>query len=64
MLNRVARQLNALATEPRPRGCKKLRGASDLWRIRIGNCRVIDRVDDGAQLIEVRAIRDRKGAYE
>jgi mRNA interferase RelE/StbE len=64
VLNRVARHLDALTTEPRPRGCKKLRGASDLWRIRVGNYRVIYRVDDGAQLIEVRAIRDRKDAYQ
>lgn len=64
VLARVARQLDALATAPRPRGCKKLRGATDLWRVRVGDYRIIYRVDDGASLIEVRAIRDRKDAYE
>lgn len=62
-LNRVARQLDLLATDPRPRGCKKLRGSRDVWRIRIGDYRVVYRVDDGAHLIEVRAIRHRKEAY-
>lgn len=63
-LTRVARQLDALVTTPRPRGCKKLRGATDLWRVRVGEYRIIYQVDDGASLIEVRAIRDRKDAYE
>jgi mRNA-degrading endonuclease RelE of RelBE toxin-antitoxin system len=39
-LNRVARQLDFWATDPRPRGRKKLRGARDLWRIRIGDYHV------------------------
>ena len=64
VLARVARQLDVLATTPRPRGCKKLRGATDLWRVRVGDYRIIYRVDDAASQIEVRAIRDRKDAYE
>lgn len=64
MLARIARQLDALGTTPRPRGCKKLRGATDLWRVRVGDYRILYRVDDAASLIEVRAIRDRKDAYE
>lgn len=63
VLTRVARHLDALQTTPRPSGCKKLRGATDLWRVRVGDYRIIYHVDDGAQLIEVRAIRDRKDAY-
>ena len=63
VLARVARQLDALETTPRPRGCKKLRGAIDLWRVRVGNYRIIYWIDDGALVIEVRAIRDRKDAY-
>ena len=64
VLARVARALDALPPDPRPRGCKKLRGASDLWRVRVGDYRIIYRVDDRARLIEVRAIRDRKDVYE
>ena len=63
MLARVAHQLDALAADPRPPGCKKLRGASDIWRVRVGTHRVIYRVDDSARHIEVQAIRDRKDAY-
>lgn len=64
MLARVARQLDALQATPRPHGCKKLRGVSDLWRVRVGDYRIIYYVDDRAQVIEVRAIRDRKDAYD
>jgi mRNA interferase RelE/StbE len=63
VIARVARQLDALPSEPRPHGCKKLRGASDLWRIRVGAYRIVYRVDDSEKLIEIRAIRDRKDAY-
>ena len=63
VLARVARALDALPSDPRPRGCKKLRGTSDLWRVRVGDYRIIYHVDDGVRLVEVRAIRDRKDAY-
>lgn len=63
MLVRIARQLDQLPIQPRPTGCKKLRGATDLWRVRVGDFRIIYRIDDTAQLIEVQAIRDRKDAY-
>jgi len=55
--------LDALPTTPRPPGCKKLRGAIDLWRVRVGDYRIIYQLDDRAHVIEVRAIRDRKDAY-
>ena len=63
VLARVARALDALTSDPHPRGCKKLRGASDLWRVRVGDYRITYHVDDGVRLVEVRAIRDRKDAY-
>ena len=46
MLARVAQKFDALVTNPRPVGCKKLRGADDLWRIRVGDFRIVYRVDD------------------
>lgn len=63
VLARVARHLDALPTAPRPPGCKKLLGATDLWRVRVGDYRIIYQIDDRAQVVEVRAIRDRKDAY-
>lgn len=63
VLARVARHLDLLPDTPRPPGCKKLRGATDLWRLRVGDYRIIYAVDDTTRVIEVRAIRDRKDAY-
>ena len=60
MLQRVFPRIEAPADTPRPPGCKKLRGAKDLWRIRVGAFRVVYQIDDGILLVEIRAIGDRK----
>ena len=56
--------VDALVTNPRPVGCKKLRGADDLWRIRVGDFRIVYRVDDRERAIEIAAVRNRKDVYE
>ncbi len=64
----VARRIDAkilsLAREPRLHGVKKLRGERALWRIRIGDYRVIYSIDDGAKIVDITAIRHRSKAYE
>ncbi|MFQ5840469.1 MAG: type II toxin-antitoxin system RelE/ParE family toxin [Candidatus Methylomirabilales bacterium] len=61
---RLIKVIDTLATHPRPVGVKKLRGTRDLWRIRVGDYRVIYRIDDREQLIDVTHVRHRKEAYE
>lgn len=63
MLSRIFRRLEDLARDPRPAGCRKLRGATDLWRLRVGSFRVIYQVDDRGGVVEIRAIGDRKDVY-
>lgn len=36
-LQRIAAKIDSLAQQPRPSGCNKLRGADDMWRIRVGD---------------------------
>jgi mRNA interferase RelE/StbE len=60
---RAKRSIEALASAPRPRGLKKLQGSSDLWRLRIGDYRVVYRIDDRNSLVDIVHIRDRKDAY-
>jgi len=60
---RVLRRIEALAAAPRPSGCKKLEGSDNLWRIRIGDWRVIYAIDDGKRLVDVSAVRHRRDAY-
>ena len=49
--------------DPRPTGCRKLEGAEDLWRIRIGDYRIIYSVDDSRHVVDISAIRHRSDAY-
>jgi mRNA interferase RelE/StbE len=57
-----------LATDPRPRGARRLVGTRNLWRIRLridGHpWRVVYRLDDSRQLIVVtRVVRRDEGTY-
>ena len=42
---RILRSISLLAHNPRPAGCRKMKGYDDLYRIRIGNYRVIYEID-------------------
>ena len=64
IIQRILPRVEALAKEPRPRGCRKLRGESNLWRIRIGEYRVVYAVYDERQLVDIIAVRHRSKAYE
>ncbi len=63
-LERIFRRIEALAEEPRPSGCKKLAGSKLLWRIRVGDYRVIYAIYDDTHLVDVVAVRHRKDVYE
>ena len=64
MARRVFSRIEALASDPRPPGCVKLQGAADLWRLRVGDYRVIYSIDDGARLVDISAVRHRRDAYQ
>ena len=62
---KITSAVNNLAKNPRPEGCKKLRGTiEDFWRIRIGDYRVIYTINDGIKIIEIRKIGHRKDIYD
>ena len=63
MARRIISRIEALAGDPRPRGSVKLQGAADLWRIRVGDYRVIYSVDEDARLVDIRVVRHRSDAY-
>jgi mRNA interferase RelE/StbE len=63
IVRRIFPRIEVLASEPRPRGCRKIRGERNLWRVRIGDYRVIYAVYDDRQVVDISAVRHRSTAY-
>ena len=61
---RIFSKIESLSLKPRPSGCRKLQGFTNLWRIRIGHYRVIYSIDDNAKIVDIIAVRHRREAYE
>lgn len=64
VVQRIFEKIEALAINPRPAGCKKLKGSMNLWRIRIGDYRVIYSILEKLIRVEIIAIRHRSDAYD
>jgi mRNA interferase RelE/StbE len=60
---RIAAKINDLSSDLRPPGCAKLRDSEDIYRIRIGNCRVLYQVKDEVLLVFVVKIGERGEIY-
>lgn len=60
---KVKKSIEALAENPRPVGCLKLKGNGDAYRIRIGDFRVIYEIEDDVLIIVVVSVGDRKEVY-
>jgi mRNA interferase RelE/StbE len=59
VVNRIIPAIKELVEDPRPPGCKKLKGEQNTWRIRIGDYRVIYIIDD-----VIRGVGHRKDIYD
>ena len=64
VFRRVDRKILALADNPRPAGCKKLRGYRDQWRIRVGDWRIVYLIDDAAKLVSIMRVAHGREVYE
>jgi mRNA interferase RelE/StbE len=60
---RIDCRILALADNPRPAGCKRLTGYKDQWRVRAGDWRVLEIIDDAKKACITRIAR-RREAYE
>ncbi|MEY2976449.1 MAG: type II toxin-antitoxin system RelE family toxin [Prochlorotrichaceae cyanobacterium] len=56
--------INALRNDPRPSGSIKLKGSEQLYRIRLGDYRVVYSVDDTIQVIFITRVRHRRDVYK
>ena len=64
LIARFVPRVESLASNPRPPGCKKLRGGDNEWRVRVGDYRVVYTIDDANLLVEVTRIRHRSEVYD
>ena len=60
---RIQPKIDTLATEPRPEGVVKLKGEENLYRIRVGDYRVIYNVQDDRLLVLVVKVGHRGDVY-
>ncbi len=61
--HRLRPRIDALADNPRPGGAKKLSGGHELWRIRVGDYRIVYEVRDRTLVVLVVRVAHRREAY-
>ena len=61
---RLLAALHGLAEDPRPAGCKRLKGYAELYRVRVGDWRIVYAVRDDQVIVLVTEIAPRGGAYK
>ncbi len=64
LIERIIPKIESLESEPRPSGCKKLKGGQQEWRIRVGDYRVVYTIDDAKLRVSVTRVRHRSEVYE
>jgi mRNA interferase RelE/StbE len=60
---RLRDTIDALAMEPRQHGCTKLSGAKNIYRVRVGDYRIIYKTEDDRLLVLVADIGHRREVY-
>jgi mRNA interferase RelE/StbE len=63
MQRRVSAAMLSLASEPRPRGCRKLLGYDDVFRLRVGRYRLLYSVSDDTVVIVILRVGHRRDVY-
>jgi len=62
-LRRVMRVVEGLGNDPLPRQTMKLEGADDLYRVRVGNYRIIYEIDRRGKQVIIHHVRHRREVY-
>jgi mRNA interferase RelE/StbE len=61
---RVGESLDQLQQDPRPSGVVKLQGEDQLYRVRVGDYRIVYTIDDHDKIIKITRIRHRQDVYK
>ncbi len=59
----ISLTIQSLANEPRPIGVKKLSGEKDIYRVRVGNYRVLYRIINKVLVVVVVSVGHRREVY-
>jgi len=60
---RISGAIDSLARNPRPHGVEKLSGDDNLYRIRVGNYRIVYSIQDNLLIVLVVRVGPRKDVY-
>ncbi len=60
---RIADAIDGLASDPRPSGYAKLAGADELYRVRVGDYRIVYGIEDNRLIVLVVRIGHRQDIY-
>jgi mRNA interferase RelE/StbE len=60
---RIIERLEELELDPRPLGVKKLSGIDNLYRLRVGEYRIVYEIQDAVLLVLVVAVAHRREIY-
>lgn len=63
IISRIIRVVEDLPLDPHPTGCRKLQGSEHLYRVRVGDYRVVYSVENEVLLIEIIRVGHRKEIY-
>jgi mRNA interferase RelE/StbE len=63
LVSRIFHRIEELAENPRPVECRKLVGPENLWRIRVGDYRIVYAIDDPEKRVDIVMVRHRKEVY-
>ena len=63
VFRRIVAEIKGLASEPRPRGCRKLAGSENDYRVRVGDYRVLYEILDGPKEVRIYRVGHRREVY-
>ncbi|MEM6767359.1 MAG: type II toxin-antitoxin system RelE/ParE family toxin [Bacteroidota bacterium] len=63
ILKRILTAIKGLKDDPRPPGAKKLVGEENVWRVRVGDYRILYTIEDEIRIITVERVAHRKDSY-
>ena len=63
VLKRIDAKILSLADNPRPQGVEKLTSTEKIYRVRVGDYRIVYYIDDGVLVVTVVKVAHRREVY-